>query len=151
MASKVVGERLCIEMEFLRERDQVFGAKLALVREEQVVHRPECVLRRRRLGCLGRKLCARVYVVERKMAPHIAKVAEVGREVADDLFGLSAVRAFEVAVFNERDRRVFGSADVVALAVDGIGEIDDGRGLAEQRAGVHVRGSRGPSSGRATT
>ena len=39
--------------------------------------------------------------------------------------GLPAVRAFEVAIFHERDRRAVRAAHVIALRVDRHGEVDD--------------------------
>ena len=72
------------------------------------------------------QLGADVHVVEREMAPHVAHVIAVHREqFADHLFGLSAVLAFEVAILDECHRRVVGPADVVAVGVDVVGEIED--------------------------
>ena len=93
--------------------------------EQQVVHLPERALRGRRLGRLGGELRVRVHVVERQVPPHVADVAEVGQQLADDRLGLPAVGALEVAVLDHGDRRVLGPADVVALRVDRHGEVDD--------------------------
>ena len=52
--------------------------------------------------------------------------------------GLAAVRALEVAVLDERDRRVDRAADVVALRVDVVGEVDDRVGGGAELAGADV-------------
>ena len=79
------------------------------------------------------------------MAPHVADVvAERRQQLADDPLGLPAVGALEVAVLDERDRRVVGTADVVALGVDVLGEIEDVLGGAPRSgARARVAGSRG--------
>ena len=70
------------------------------------------------LGRLGGELGARVDVVERQVAPDVAQVARVGEQLADRRLGLAAERALEVAVLEQRDRRLGRAADVVALGVD---------------------------------
>ena len=94
-----------------------------------------------RLGRLGGELGVRVDVVERQVAPDVADVAEVGQQLADDRLGPAAVRALEVAVLDDRDRRVGRAADVVALGVDRHGEVDEQLGRAEQRADPQPAGS----------
>ncbi len=101
--------------------------------EQQVVHLPERALRRRGLGRLGRELSVRVHVVQRQVPPDVADVAEVAQQLADDRLGLPAVRALEVAVLDERHRRVERAADVVALGIDVDGEVGHRLGGAEQR------------------
>jgi hypothetical protein len=57
-----------------------------------------------------------VYIVERQMAPDIAKVLSEGPEqLADDRLGLAAVRTFVVSVLDERHRGVMPAADVVPV------------------------------------
>ena len=70
------------------------------------MHLPERALLRGRLGRLGRELRVRVDVVERQVPPHVADVAEVAQQLADDRLGHAAVRALEVAVLDQRDGRV---------------------------------------------
>ena len=60
------------------------------------------------------------------MAPHVAHVgAERGQQLADHRLGLSAVGALEVSVFDERYGGVVGSANVIAVGVDVVCEIED--------------------------
>ena len=66
------------------------------------------------------------------MAPDVADVAEVGEQLADDRLGPAAVGALEVAVLDQRDRRLGRAADVVALGVDRHGEVDQRLRAAEQ-------------------
>ena len=77
--------------------------------DQHVVHLPEAALGARGLRRLGRHLRARVDVVEREVAPHVAQlVAEGGEQLADDGLGLAAVRALVVAVLDQRHGRVGG-------------------------------------------
>ena len=81
----------------------------------------------------------RVHVVERQMAPDVADVvAVIGEQLADRPLGLAAVGALEVAVLDERHRRVVGAADVVALGVDVLGEVEDVLGGAADLARAHA-------------
>jgi len=75
-----------------------------------------------------------MYVVKRQMTPDVTKVAEVAQQFADDRLCLSAERALQVAVLHERHERLHRSADVVAVEVDRVGEIDDHVRRAEKRA-----------------
>ena len=75
-------------------------------------------------------------VVEREVAPHVAHVVAVRTEqLADDALGLPAVRTLEVAVLDERHRRVVGAANVVAVGVDLIDQVEDVVGGAPNLAG----------------
>ena len=64
------------------------------------------------------------------MPPDVADVAEVAQQLADDRLGPAAVRALEVAVLDQRHRRVRGSTDMVAgrvlraLALPGVAADD---------------------------
>ena len=101
------------------------AAQVVLVREQPVVHLPERALRRRRLRRLGRHLGVRVDVGERKVPPDVAQlVAERVEQLADDDLRLPAVRALVVAVLDERDGRGLRAADVVALGIDVVGEVE---------------------------
>ena len=106
--------------------------------EQQVVHLPERSLVGGGFGRLGGELGTRMDVVERQMPPHVADVAEVAQQLADDRLGLAAVRALEVAVLDDRDRRFVGTADVVALGID-----VDVRG---RRAARRCRAARGSAA-----
>ena len=101
--------------------------------EQEVVHGPERVLRRGRLGCLGRLLGVEVHVGERQVPPHVAHVGEVAQQLADLGFRAPAERALEVAVLDDGDRRIERPADVVTGRIDVVGEVDQRRGAAEQR------------------
>ena len=70
------------------------------------MHLPERALVGGGLRRLGGELGVRVDVGQRQVPPDVADVAEVAEELADDRLGLPAVRALEVAVLDERDRRV---------------------------------------------
>ena len=102
--------------------------------EEQVVHLPECALLGGGLGCLGRLLRARVDVVQRQMPPDVGDLAVLAQQFAQHRLRLAAVRTLEIAVLEYGDRRVEPAADVIALGVDRIREVDDEVGRAEQRA-----------------
>ena len=69
--------------------------------EQEIVQLPERTLLRRGLGSLGGELRIRMHVVQRQVAPHVADVAEVAEELADDRLGLAAVRGTR----NRRTRR----------------------------------------------
>ncbi len=108
--------------------------------QQQVVHLPELAVGGGGLGSLRRKLRVRVDVVERQVTPHVAQIAEIGQQLAHHLLRLPAVGALEVAVLDQRDRRVVRSADVVALDVDGDGQVDDRLVCAEQARSLPLRG-----------
>src|SRR5256885_17165533 len=61
---------------------------------------------------------------EREVPPDVADVHVGAEDLFDRALGASAVRALEVAVLDERHRRVHAAADVVALGIDRHGEID---------------------------
>ena len=109
------------------------GLQRVLVREQQVVHLPEGALPGGGLGRLGRELGSRVDIVEREVPPHVAQVAEIGQQRPDDRLGLAAVRALEVAVLDQGDRRLIRPAHVVPVRVDRDGQVDDGLGRADER------------------
>ncbi len=83
-------------------------------------------------------------VVERQVPPDVADLAVVGQQLADDRLGLTAVRALEVAVFDDGDQRLARAADVVELRVDGGGQVDDRLGRAEQRPAARASGGSMP-------
>ena len=141
MAAELFGEAVDVEPELAGVARSGREAQGVLVGEQEIVHLPERALRGRRLGRLGGELGMRVNVGERKVAPDVAEVAEVREQLADDRLGLPAERALEVAVLDERDRGVLGAADVVALGVDGNGEVDDRLRRSRGAPGSSRRGS----------
>ena len=109
--------------------------------EQQVVHLPERALGGGGLGGLGGELGVRVHVAQRQVPPDVADVAEVAQQLADDRLGLAAVRALEVAVLDDGDRRVGRPADVVALGIDvDCTRSTSGSGAAEQGADARPLG-----------
>ena len=98
------------------------------------MHLPECALLGGGLGCLGRLLRARVDVVQRQMPPDVGDLAVLAQQFAQHRLRLAAVRTLEIAILEHGDRRVEPAADVVALGVDRIREVDDEVRCAQQRA-----------------
>jgi ssRNA-specific RNase YbeY (16S rRNA maturation enzyme) len=72
-----------------------------------------------------------VDIVQRQVSPDVADIAKVAEELADDRLRLTAVGAFEIAVLDNRDRRVDRSTNVVALGVDVDVEVDERLGGSE--------------------
>ncbi len=132
--AQVVGEAFDVEAQLLGVGDQIIRAERVLVVEQEVVQLPEGALLGRGLGGFGGELGARVDVVQRQVPPDVADVAELAEELADDRFGLPAVGALEVAVLDDRDRRVDRPANVVALGVDVDVEVDERLRGSEQGA-----------------
>ena len=122
-------------------RKRSAGRERVLVAEQPVVHLPERALGARGLGRLGGDLRVRVHVGQRQVAEDVAQlVAEVVEQLGDDRRRVPAVRALEVAVLEQRDRRVGPAADVVALGVDVVGEVDDRLGGGAELARAHLVG-----------
>ena len=109
--------------------------------EQPVVHVPELALRGRGLGRLGGHLRVRVHVGQRQVAEDVAQLVRRGARAARRSIGAAcaAVRALEVAVLEQRDRRVGVAADVVALGIDVLGEVDDRLGGRAELARAHAR------------
>ena len=112
--------------------------------EEQVVHLPERALIGGGLAGLGCELRAEVDVVQGQVAPDVLEVAGAGEQLADNGLGLAAERALEIAVLDDRDRRVVGAAGVVALGIDVEVEIGERLGAARQGADPQPRAAAGP-------
>src|ERR1700686_5475578 len=113
-------------------------AQLALMLEQDVVHLPEAALRGGSLRGLSGDLRVWGHFVERQVAPDVAHfITERGQQLADDSLRLSAVRALEVAVLEQRDARVVWSADVVALGIDLLGEVAQVLGRARELTRPH--------------
>ena len=128
-----VGEPLDVEPELLGVANEILRLQLVLVGEEQVVHLPERALVGGGLARLGRELGGQVDVVQRQVAPDVLQVAVAGEQLADDGLGLPAERALEVAVLDDRDRRVVGPTRVVAFRIDVEVEIGERLGTACER------------------
>jgi len=79
-----------------------------------------------------------VHVGEGEVAPDEADVA-LTEDLADRGFGHAAVGALEVAVLDHGDAGVRRPADVVALGVDVVGQVDDLLGSTEEGLGTSVR------------
>jgi hypothetical protein len=75
-----------------------------------------------------------VHVGEGQVPPHVPD-GGVGEELADDRFGLPAVRAFEVPELDHGDRSAVWAADVVAVRVDRGYEVLDESRITEQGLG----------------
>ena len=90
------------------------------------MHWPECALAGCGLGGFSREFGTWVDVGEGKVAPYVANVAEVGEQLPDDRFCLTAVGAFEVAVLDHSHQCFGWTADVVAIWIDRLDQVDDG-------------------------
>ena len=134
MLLEIVDEAIDVEPELARVAHQGSWRQVVLMLEQEVVHLPERALRRGSLARLGRELRVRVDVVERQVAPDVADVAGVAQQLAQHRLGLPAVGTLEVPVLDERDRRLFGAANVISLGIDRHREIDQRLRCAEQRA-----------------
>src|SRR5919201_3510226 len=115
---EIIAEPFDVEPEPLGTRDQIRLLERGLFGEQQVVHLPEGALLCGGLGGFGGHLCVGMDVVQWEVAPDVAEVAEVLHELADDGLGATAVQTLEVAVLDERDRRIRRAPDVVALGID---------------------------------
>ena len=101
------GKTRDIEIEPLGIVVQVLQLEVSLVVEQQIVHRPEFLLPAGALGCLGRAHGVRVNLLQREVPINEAHALRKSLEQQLDCgCGLLAVRAFEVAVFEDCHRRV---------------------------------------------
>ena len=112
---------------------------MELVLEQGVVHRPELVLGASGLRGFRGELRVRMNFGERKVPEREADaMLEMLQQLLHRRIGLPARGAFEVAVFDDDDSRVFGADDVVA-AVERIGEGEAlGMGFIASVAGVET-------------
>jgi hypothetical protein len=102
---------------------QAFGMKLEVIvlelmltLEENVVHLPEPSLGSRRLGCLGRPLREWMHVVTREVAKDEANLPRyLFQEFLDGVVGAAAIRAFELAILDERYASIRITSDVVCI------------------------------------
>src|SRR5207253_2191282 len=86
------------------------------------------------LGGVRGSLRTRMDVGQRQVPPDVADVAELPEQLAHRRFGTPAVRALEVAVLDDRHRRLGRAAHVVPFRIHRLGEVDDRVGRSEQRA-----------------
>lgn len=117
---RTIGERAChrrrVDADVLRVADEIVILEGVLMLEQHVVHRPEVsvALNASRLGGLRGVRCMWMLLLERKMAEHHAQlVAHLALHLLHDGIRHSAVRALEIPVFDERERRVHGAAHMV--------------------------------------
>src|SRR5947207_4479709 len=100
--------RVCI-------RSQMFIVERALMLEQRVVHLPEPSLRARGFRRFGGAFGARMNRAERKIPEDEAQTcAEMFSHGLHDGVRAAAVRALEVAVLDERQRRVGRPLSVIA-------------------------------------
>jgi hypothetical protein len=98
-------------VQHVRERE------LPAPRVQRVVHRPEGALGGGGLGRLGGALGVRMELRDRQVAERVAQaVAEPVAHPPDDRLRGGAVRALEVAVHDELERRLGEAVDVVLVA-----------------------------------
>jgi Alpha amylase, catalytic domain len=134
VAAQVGGEPPRVQAELGGVPEQVVGGQRVLVRQQLIMHRPERALAGRGLGTLGGQQRVRVHVGQRQVPPHVPQVTVAGQQLPDHRFGLAAVRALVVAVFDQRDQRLVSAAHVIALGIDRDCQVDDGLGGAKQGA-----------------
>jgi hypothetical protein len=114
---KVRRERLELQPERTRRREQVLRGQPVLMLEEHVVHLPKAALGTRRLGGLGGLERVQVDPTQREVAKGEPKiVAQRLLQPLHDRICRTAVRALEVAVLDDRDGRRLGAADMVPIA-----------------------------------
>ena len=140
-----VRELLDVEPELLGIADEILPLQRVLVGEEQVVHLPERALIGSGLAGLGCELRAQVDVVQGQVAPDVLQIAGAGEQLADDGLGLATEGALEVAVLDDRDRRVVGAAGVVTLRIDI--EVEIGERLGAACEGADPQPARQPGRG----
>ena len=104
------------------------------------MHLPEDAAVRGDLRSLGRQLCVRVDVRQRKVPPDVADVTEVPEQLPDNRLGHTAVRTLEVAVLDDGNGSVDRSADVVVLRIDVDVQVDDRLRRPQQRADASTPG-----------
>ena len=126
VAAQLLPEALEIQPQLFGDVRDLAGCELVLVGQQAVVHLPELALVSRSLHRFRGDLRARVDVVEGQVPPHVAHVvAKRGQQLANHRLRQAAVRTLEVPVLDERDGGVVGTADVVALRVDFLGQVED--------------------------
>ena len=135
MTAQIKGELCDVQAELSGVMDEVRRGQCTLMIEQKVVHCPEGTLACGRFCGLGGELGVDVHIPQRKVAPHIPDVAEIGEQFAHDGLGLATVGALEVGVLDKGDGCVARTPDVVAIWVHRVSEVHDGFRRAQQRAG----------------
>src|SRR6267378_1841252 len=91
-----------IQLQNFCESQEITIIKRLLILEEKIVHLPETPLSSGRLGRFRRSFGMRVYLREREVAKHKAKLfAQVLLDLFDYRVGCAAIRTLEVAVLNQ--------------------------------------------------
>src|SRR3954470_5389229 len=99
-----------------------------MILEQQVMHRPEFVLRAGRLCCLCCQLCVWMRFRQGKVAEYEAHaLCEAVKQHFDCRERLSAHRTFEISILQDGDPCCFRTFDMVRL-VDGYGKLQ-GNGI----------------------
>jgi len=105
-----------VELESLGVHAKLIQLQMGLVLEQQVMHRPELPLRARRFCRLRGKQRMRMDFFEREMPEHEAqRVRKMGKQYLDCRHRLLAVRAFEVAVFDQGDTTSLSTQKMVGV------------------------------------
>src|SRR5712671_7521349 len=108
-------KRSCIEPERRRIFDEMAIAEGLLVLEQYVVHLPKSSLYRGALRSFRRMLCMRMRLAQRKIPKDEPELrSEPTLHVFDNRIGASAVRAFVVAVLDQRHSRAARTLRMVA-------------------------------------
>src|SRR5664280_890546 len=107
--------------------------------EQDIMHRPEGALACGGLRSLGSELGPRMHVPQREVTPDIPDVAEVDEQLTDDRLGLATVGALEVRVLDQSDLRLAGTADMIAVGVHRVCEVNDVLGGAQPVSYTHLR------------
>ena len=106
-----------VELELAGVLDQMLVLERELALEQAIVHLPELPLRPGRLRRLGGVLRVQVQLGERKIAEHEPETrAHALLNLLHDRVSATAMRALEVAVFDERHCGVRRSLYVIPLA-----------------------------------
>ncbi len=114
VVAHLVLEARHVQADVVGELGQRFRRQVLPVAKQHAVHFPELALRGGRLGRFGRQLRMRVRGRVGEMAVDETQARAVGiDQVTRQRFGLCAVRAFEVAVFDQRD----GGIDIARLVL----------------------------------
>ena len=123
---EILFEPVHLQPELRGVGEEVCMAQCMASREQQIVHFPELPVSTCRFGGLSRHLGVRVHIGEREMPEHVTEMGAVRvEEPTNDRFGLTAVGALEVGVFDEGHDCIVRSPDVVASRIDRVGEVDD--------------------------
>jgi hypothetical protein len=122
-----------------------FVFEVLLMRKQQLIHGPELALCAGSFCGFGGHFGVGVYLAQREVPEDKAQLfVEVRQHDLQRRVGLKAGRAFEVAVFDKRDRRRRAATDVVYGLVGFEDRVRRGQG----GHGVHLSAVRWQASGR---